>query len=186
MITVDSTDLLIAPPGIPDPRFRNTVLMLTHQQEQASFALCVNRPTAYTLDQILANSDYSRLEMPPFPIYWGGPVSTQSLWIMHSTDWVTEETVVISPEWAMTSNETMFYSLAEGDCPRHFRIVMGYCSWQGDQLSNELNGVRPWTPEHAWLVARNLGPEWLFEQSVEDLWASATTLCSHQAVDSWL
>jgi hypothetical protein len=26
----------------------------------------------------------------------------------------------------------------------------------------------------------------LFEQPVEDLWTNATTLCSHQAVDSWL
>jgi hypothetical protein len=36
------------------------------------------------------------------------------------------------------------------------------------------------------LTAQNLGPEWLFEQPVDELWSNVITLSSHQAVDSWL
>lgn len=186
MISADSTDLLIAPPAMPDPRFRNSVLMLTHNNDGGTFALCVNRPTGFTLDEILEDSDLRVDNAPRIPVYWGGPVSANSLWMIHSPDWVSEGTVMISSAWAMTSSEEMFHNLADGDCPRYLRMVMGYCSWAPDQLHQELNGLGPWKRQHSWLVAQNLGPEWLLEQPAEDLWASATTLCSHQAVDSWL
>jgi putative transcriptional regulator len=186
MIQVQATDLLIAPPGMPDPRFRDSVLMITHEHHAAAFALCVNRPTQHTLEDVLSNSDLDLVNPPPLPVYWGGPVSPHSLWMVHSTDWSTEDTVAISSAWAMTSSASMFHCLADGDTPKHFRIVMGYCSWAQGQLSAELNGLGPWTKHTSWLVAQNLGPEWLLEQDTQDLWSSATTLCSHQAVDSWL
>lgn len=186
MTKVSATDLLIAPPAMPDPRFRRSVLMITHDHESGSFALCVNRPTEHTLVDVLRDSDIDIIAPPAIPVYWGGPVSTNSLWMVHSTDWVTDASAMISSAWAMTSSESMFHSLADGDCPKHFRIVMGYCSWAAGQLEAELNGQGPWQKQNSWLVAHNLGPEWLLEQPVEDLWTGATTLCSHQAVDSWL
>lgn len=85
----------------------------------------------------------------------------------------------------MTSNEKMFYMLEANNQPLHFRLVFGFCSWAPSQLEAELRGLPPWNPKHSWLVAKNPGPEWLFEQPVENLWDNATTLCSHQAVDSW-
>lgn len=184
--SVRATDLLIAPPAMPDSRFRNTVLMLTHDHASGSFALCLNKPTEFTLDEVLAESNINVINPPKIPVYWGGPVSQNSLWMIHSADWVTEGTVMITSAWAMTSSEEMFHNICDGDTPRHFRIVMGYCSWAPGQLDSELNGGGRWRKENSWLVAQNLGPEWLLDQDPEDIWASATTLCSHQAVDSWL
>jgi putative AlgH/UPF0301 family transcriptional regulator len=107
--------------------------------------------------------------------------------MLHSSEWEIEGvTVPIDDQWSMTSNMGMFHHIADGDYPQQFRIMYGYCSWARDQLVGELEGKSPWKKEHSWLVAHNLGPEWLFEQPIEDLWTNATTLCSHQAVDSWL
>lgn len=183
---VKSTDLLIAPPGLPDPRFRNCVLMLTHDHSTGSFALCVNKPTKWTLDEVIASSDLDVDCVPPIPVYWGGPVSPNSLWMIHSSEWRTSHSVVLDDHWAMTSDVEMFHHIADCDYPRHFRIVMGYCSWTQGQLRAELEGQAPWNKQHSWLVAQNMGPEWLLEQDSEDLWGTATTLSSHQAVDSWL
>ncbi len=93
---------------------------------------------------------------------------------------------MITSAWAMTSNEAMFHHMADGDMPKHFRIVMGYASWQAGQLTCELEGMGQWKKDHSWLVAQNLGPEWLLDQDPEELWGSVVTLSSHQAVDSWL
>ena len=186
MTSVQATDLLIAPPGIPDARFKDAVLMLTHDHQRGSFGLCVNKPTRFTLDQVLGDSDIMVINPPALPVYWGGPVSTRSLWMLHSTDWVCSSTTMITSAWAMTSSEEMFHCLAESDAPKYFRIVMGYCSWAPGQLTNELEGMGSWKKNHSWLVAHNLGPEWLFDQDPDDVWANCTTLCSHQAVDSWL
>lgn len=186
MITPSSTDLLIAPPNIPDRRFRNAVLMLTHDHDAGSFALCVNRPTEHTLRELL---DDAGLEMGltlDFPLYWGGPVSPSTIWMVHSSEWGTPDSVEITEQWSMTSNVEMFRRLSQGDCPQHFRVVFGYCSWAPRQLECELKGLGPWRKDQSWLVAHNLGPEWLFEQPIEDLWSSVVTLSSHQAVDSWL
>ena len=185
MITPASSDLLIAPPNIPDPRFRKSVLMLTHDHNSGSFALCVNKLSKFTLPQILEELELEDYNLN-FPLYWGGPVNQGTVWMLHSTDWECEHTVAITTDWAMTSHISMFAHLADGDHPEHFRICMGYCSWSPGQLKNELAGIPPWNHNNSWLVANNLGPEWLFEQPEDLLWENATTLCSHQAVDSWI
>jgi len=193
MITAHSTDLLIAPPNIPDSRFRNTVLMLTHSHDQGTFALCVNRSSQYTVQDLITQASLELevdLELDcdlHFPLYWGGPVSPSTIWMLHSSEWQIEGvTILINDQWSMTSNIRMFHHLADGDLPQEFRIMYGYCSWAPGQLESELMGAAPWRPEHSWLVARNLGPEWLFNQPVEEIWENSTTLSAHQAVDSWL
>ena len=181
------TDLLIAPPSIPDPRFRRTVMMLTHDHDGGSFALCLNKPSRYICKDILQNLDNLQDLDVQFPMYWGGPMSPGTVWMLHSSEWrIEERTVEINEDWSMTSSESMFVSLADGDCPRQFRLMFGFCSWSPGQLESELKGAPPWNPNHSWLLAANPGAEWIFEQPVEDLWENATTLCSHQAVDSWL
>lgn len=185
-VKVRATDLLIAPPNMPDTRFRNSVLMLTHTHSRGAFALCVNRPMNFTLEEILQDSNVKIDNCPKLPVYWGGPVSGNSLWMIHSADWAVENTALITSAWAMTSSEEMFHCIADGDTPRQFRIVMGYSSWAPGQLEAELEGHGPWSKNNSWLVAQNLGPEWLFEQDPDELWSSVVTLSSHQAVDSWL
>ncbi len=183
---VRATDLLIAPPNMPDPRFRNSVLLLTHLHNKGAFALCVNRAMNFTLDEILQDSNVKIVNPPCLPVYWGGPMSVNSLWMLHSADWSCEGTTMISSAWALTSNEGMFHHIADGDVPRYFRIVMGYASWAPGQLEAELEGEGPWKKNNSWLVAQNLGPDWLLDQDPEELWSSVVTLSSHQAVDSWL
>lgn len=179
-----SSDLLIAPPHIPDPRFRKSVLMLTHDHSAGSFAICVNKVTEYTLQDI--SEELGIDTGMNFPLYWGGPVNSSTVWMLHSSDWSCEQTVPVDQDWSITSNIEMFAHLADGDFPKHFRLFLGYCSWSKGQLRCELEGHPPWNHSNSWLIAKNLGPEWLFEHPVELLWENCTTLCSHQAVDSWL
>jgi putative transcriptional regulator len=185
-ISAKGTDLLIAPPRIPDRRFRGTVLMLTHAHASGAFALCVNRPTKHTLRELVTDAELDLSCPLDYPLYWGGPVAPSTVWMLHSADWITEGTVQFHPDWAMTSNIEMFRALSLGECPQHFRLMMGYCSWAPGQLDLELSGQGPWRPEHTWLVAKNPGPTWVFDDNDATLWERSTTLSSHQAVASWL
>lgn len=176
-------DMLIAPPEIPDVRFDRTVLILTQTDSQGSFAMCVNRPTGYVLQDILEGTDLE-LELN-LPLYWGGPVSPGSVWMLHSAEWSNPHTVSIDHQWALTSHISMFQHLADGDYPREFRLIAGYTSWAKGQLESEIKGLPPWNHNHSWLLAQQLGPEWVYDQPVEELWMLATDACSHQAVDAW-
>lgn len=186
-VKIETTDLLIAPPNMPDPRFRDSVIMISYFADTGAHGLCVNKPSGHTLDEIISdNNDLNTDAVPRLPIYWGGPVNQNSIWMLHSTDWRCDKTALISPSWALTSSSKMFERLCLGDYPKQFRLFIGYASWAPGQLDHELEGVGPWTKENSWLTAHNLGPEWLFEQDVDTLWASVVTLSCHQAVDSWL
>jgi len=182
---ISATDLLIAPPNLPDPRFKEAVIiMLSTGSDQGNLGLCVNKPLDYTVNDLKLDISHDRYLN--FPIFWGGPMNRQSIWMLHSSDWSLNETVELSDSWSMTSNMEMFAALGDGFTPQQFRLFAGYCSWAPRQLEMELSGQRPWNPRHSWLVAQGVDPEWLFEQPVELVWSGSTTLSCHQAVDSWL
>jgi len=158
--------------------------MLTHSLHGNIFGLCVNRCTTHSLQDVLAETGIeSNIN---FPIYWGGPVSPGTVWMLHSAEWSTAHTIEVTESWSMTSNIDMFHQLASGDYPQQFRIMFGFCSWSQEQLRAELQGKPPWHHNQSWLIAQNPGPEWMFETAVDQLWREAAELSSHQAVDSWL
>ena len=179
-----SPDLLIAPPTITDKRFTQAVIMLSHSYSGYDFGICVNKLTRYSLQDIIDELGIdTNLN---FPLYWGGPVSPGTVWMLHSSEWSTEHTEEINEDWSMTSNIDMFHHLAIHDFPRQFRLMFGYCSWARGQLESEVKGTAPWNPKQSWLVAQNPGPEWLFEHPVDELWDATTELSGQQAVATWL
>ncbi len=184
MQTIHPSTLLIAPPGIPDRRFRNAVIMLTHSTEQGDFGLCVNRQTTHSLQEVTEPLDLGAV--PDLSLYWGGPVNPGTIWMLHDTGWSIDQSIEIDSDWSMTSHADMFTAIADGYEPLHYRMFMGFCAWQQGQLARELVGEKPWNHKHSWLTAENLGPEWLLGQDPDKIWESATTLSAHQAVDSWL
>ncbi len=184
MQNLRAAQLLIAPPAIPDPRFRNSVVMMTHRTHSGDFGLCVNRISPHTLQDVVEPLGLD--PVPAIPIYWGGPVGLGTIWMLHDSGWSIDQTIPINHEWSMTSHEDLFPALANGYEPLPYRIISGYSAWAPDQLEHELEGHPPWTHRHSWLIAENLGPEWLLGQDPDQLWESATTLSAHQAVDSWL
>lgn len=182
---VAATDLLIAAPTLPDPRFAQSVLMLTQHDSAGSHGLVVNRVLPTTLAEVM-QATHQDLALPHADLYWGGPVNSHSIWMLHSSEWQTDTTVTIDKQWAMTSNMQMFYAISVGDWPAHWRMFVGYATWQPGQLACELGGRAGWRRSDAWLTATNQGAEWLFEQPVELMWHNAITLSGHQAVDTWL
>jgi putative transcriptional regulator len=176
--------LLIAPPAIADPRFQGSVIMLTHSTQQGDFGFCVNRPTEHTLADVTRELGISTV--PHTDLYWGGPVHPSTIWMLHDTGWSIDQTRELDSDWAMTSHKDMFTAISEGHEPRYWRMFFGFCHWRPGQLDSELKGTPPWQAKQSWLLAESLGPEWLFEQSPDQLWESATTESAHQAVDSWL
>src|SRR6056300_110424 len=109
--------LLIAPPGMVDSRFNRTAMLVTHHNKHNSWALCINRMTPHNLESLAReiNLDVQNLR---FPLFWGGPVQKGSVWMLHSKEWENEHTMYVNEDWRVTSNESMFHCLADGDAPR--------------------------------------------------------------------
>lgn len=179
-------DLLIAPANMLDPRFHKTVLLLTHDNPEGSFALCVNRPSEHTVSDIIEAKDLGIEHCFDMPLYWGGPVNPQTIWMLHDADWISGNTININEHWSMTSDVSMFHRMAEGHRPKWYRFMFGFAAWAPGQLEGELEGHKPWRKSHSWLIARQPDAEWIIDQEESVLWSSSIELSASQAVDQWL
>ena len=181
----NTSDLLIAPPGMPDLRFRKSVLMITHiKTPTGPIALCLNKPTTHTLSEATRELDLD-LNLN-FPLYWGGPVAPGTIWMMHSMDWQIPGTMSVGEGLGLTSSLEMFHCLADADTPKHFKLFFGFCSWNHGQLEAELKGSPPWSKQNSWLVAKNPGVDWVFETPEDHVWEQATQISAREAVNSWI
>lgn len=179
-------DLLISPSNIPDNRFNKSVILLMQHTEEGSFGLCINRPTKYVLSDVLEGSDSRQDIFSNIPLYWGGPVNPQSVWMIHDSDWSIDTSLQISREWSMTSNSEMFTEIALGNLPNRFRFMIGFSAWGSEQLENEIQGTPPWNRDHSWLIAKQPDPQWLLDRDDSMLWSEAIELSANQAVESWI
>lgn len=185
-MNIKPTDLLIAPPNMPDSRFRDTVLMIISHNESGTIALCLNQTTDITTEDMPEIEDPQIVSPLIHPVYWGGPVCPESIWMIHSPEWQSENTMEVTDSVKVSSDKVMLNELQQGLCPQHFRLIHGFASWEPNQLAAELEGRAPWNKKFSWLVTENPGLETLLECPVEELWGLTTSLCAQNAVDSWL
>ena len=77
------TVFLIARPGMPDPNFRETVVLVTQEEGAETTGVIINRPTDRSLAEMLPSERFK-----PFkePIFFGGPVAPQGLFAVFQAD----------------------------------------------------------------------------------------------------
>lgn len=186
MTEVQVSDLLIAPPNMPDPRFRECVLMVVSLDSTGSVALCLNRHTDFTTRDLPDLNQGSEILKMSVPIYWGGPVAPETLWVLHDDQWQSENTMHVNPRISVSSDRKTLEMIIQGESPKTFRIFSGFSAWGPGQLESELAGQKPWNHHHAWLIAPSGDLEQLLECPVEELWGYATGISAQTAVSNWL
>lgn len=178
-------DLLIAPAAMRDSRFHKSVILLTHHHDQGSYGLCLNRPSGYAVQDLIEEAEIELDFELRMPLYWGGPVQPNTVWMIHDPDWTTEHTVPVNEHWSMTSHTSMFYHLADQDLPQYFRIFHGYAGWGPGQLHMELSSQGPWKNSSSWLTVNQIEPS-ILEQDETELWTNSVELSAKQAMSHWL
>lgn len=69
--------LIVASPGLGDPNFRHTVVLILEHLEEGALGLVINRPSEVTLAETLP--DWEGHAASPAVVFVGGPVATESL-----------------------------------------------------------------------------------------------------------
>ena len=130
---------LIAHPGLLDPNFRRTVLILSdHSPEAGSFGLILNRPTGRVVGDLLADKPLGHLAR--VPVLSGGPVAADQL-ILAAFRW-HPQTKLLECRHHIALEEAE--SLAAKQ--RHtVRAFAGSSGWSAGQLEGEL-------AQRSWLV----------------------------------
>lgn len=183
---ISSGDLLVAPAMAADYRFARAVIMVTHASIQGSYGLVLNRLGDLNVKELVQDHSLRDAPLLDIPIYWGGPVQSNTIWMLHAAEWSVPATMEINADWSLTSHSDMFQAQAAGEGPEWYRVFHGFSGWRPGQLERELGGLPPYSAQHSWLTIKQPPAEWLQDQPPETLWLDSVALAAHQAVDHWL
>ncbi len=159
--------LLIAMPGMKDPRFEKAVIYMCAHNEDGAMGLVINRP----LESLSFPDLLEQLEIDPvggserIEVHFGGPVESGRGFVLHSRDYLQEATMVVDSDIALTATVDILKAIADGDGPRQSLLALGYAGWGPGQLDSEIKS-------NGWLhVAAD--SELIFGGNLTDKWEQA-------------
>ena len=149
--------ILIAMPGMADPRFERSVVLVCAHSAEGAMGLIVNKPLA----ELSFSGLLEQLKIPvaasgrDIRVHFGGPVERGRGFVLHSPDWErggAEGTMQVPGGREMTATINVLEALAKGGGPGKALLALGYSGWGPGQLEAE--------------IARN---DWLTSEAAEGL-----------------
>lgn len=133
--------LLIAMPGMGDPRFEHSVIFLCAHSDDGAMGLIVNKP----VDDLQFGQLLRQLGIEPGPeardirIHIGGPVENGRGFVLHTADYGTKgSTLQVDSRFGMTATLEVLQALADGGGPERSFLALGYAGWGPGQLEREI------------------------------------------------
>jgi len=132
--------LLVATPEMKDPRFAETVIYMVKHDADGAFGLVINRPMAKGPFEDLLKGFGTEINdaKGEVVIHYGGPVSMQQGFVLHSDDITIESSMKVANGIAMTADVKMIEAMARGKGPSQSLVMLGYAGWAPGQLEMEL------------------------------------------------
>ena len=139
--------LLIAMPGMSDPRFDRSVIYMCAHSEQGAMGLIINKTTPMmSFGDLLAQLDILPGEAaePPrelmaMPVLYGGPVEQGRGFVLHTSDYfAANSSLPVSETVALTATVDILRAMAGGRGPERAILALGYSGWAPGQLENEI------------------------------------------------
>jgi len=157
--------LLLAMPGMFDPRFDHSVIAMCMHDENGAFGVGIGHVReGVRFHSLLEELDIDPGQAPDCAVLNGGPVEPTRGFVLHSPDWGGQGTVEVTGLCALSASLDVLRAIAEGRGPSHWLIALGYAGWGPGQLDNEMR-------HHGWYAADAHG-EVLFETRYADRWTA--------------
>lgn len=140
--------LLVAMPGIGDPRFAHTVVMMCSHDEEHAMGLIINRPKEeLTLSEVLEHLGLkANTDLAARPVLDGGPVQQDRGYVLHSEDFEAgDATQAVAPGIRLTATRDVLEAMSKKGAPKDFVLALGCAGWGAGQIENELR-------HNAWLI----------------------------------
>ncbi len=160
--------LLIAMPGMGDPRFEHSVVFLCAYSDEGAMGLIVNKTVPdIKLDDVLEQLDIVRgTGSEGIGVHFGGPVEGGRGFVLHSGEYEGGGgTLSVDTTFAMTATKDILVDIAKGSGPRQALTALGYAGWGPGQLEDELQ-------QNAWLMA-DADEAIVFDPDNDSKWARA-------------
>ena len=152
--------VLISEPFLYDEMFGRSVILLVDHSTDGTMGLVLNKPLPLSLNDVLKEfKDISNI-----PIYKGGPLSTDTLFYLHTLKDV-EDSLQIGKGVYLNGDFDAIrrYILQGNDIDGKIRFFLGYSGWEHDQLCQEIE-------ENTWLIGSTSIAALMNEKGSAELW----------------
>ncbi|WP_354188852.1 YqgE/AlgH family protein [Bartonella silvatica] len=158
--------LLIAMPGMSDKRFIRSVIYVCAHSASGAMGIILNKLHHVDFPELLfhlgvINSGQKKSLAEPvkkFPVRYGGPVDPSRGFVLHTDDYVCEETVSIADKICFTATIDILKAIISEKGPQHALVALGYAGWKAGQLEEEIS-------TNGWLIS-SASPSVIFESNL--------------------
>lgn len=158
--------LLLAMPGMGDPRFARAVIAMFVHDDQGALGIGLGEVReGLRFHTLLRDLDIPPGVAPDCAVLNGGPVEVQRGFVIHSTDWDGPGTIQAGPLGALSTSLDVLKAIAAGEGPSRWLFALGYAGWGAGQLDAEMR-------RHGWYAAQGR-PEILFDTPAPQRWKAA-------------
>ena len=158
--------LLLAMPGMEDPRFSKAVIAMCAHDENGALGIGLGRlMPRIGFHELLNQLGVPVGVAPDVPIHLGGPVEPGRGFVLHSRDWGGDGSVDVAGRWNLTATLDILRAIAEGRGPTRWIAALGYAGWGAGQLEQEMCG-------NGWFVTP-ASEDLLYGEDVDSRWANA-------------
>ena len=132
--------LLVAMPTMRDPRFARTVIYLCAHTADGAMGLVVNKLLdSLTFPDLLEQLDIQTSNVDDeIRVHFGGPVESTRGFVLHSTDYVHDASMIVDGNIALTTTADVLKAMAGGMGPHRHLLALGYAGWAPGQLDAEI------------------------------------------------
>ncbi|MCP4744965.1 MAG: YqgE/AlgH family protein [Desulfobacteraceae bacterium] len=158
---------LMAMPLLADPNFRRSVTCISEHTVEGAVGIVVNQVD----DELNGGIIFEELgikiscDAKRIPIFIGGPVHHNEIFILHGSPLHWHESFVIGEDLALSNSREILEAIALGKGPQHFIICLGCAGWGPGQLEWEIR-------QNAWLTSL-CSHDIIFQTPIDERWETA-------------
>ncbi len=157
---IEKGTFLIATPDIETGLFFRAIVLVCEHNPNGSFGLVINKSLELELPEEIININH--LANPHVGVRAGGPVQTNQMMLLHTSDQIPHQTLKIC-DGVFLGGDLQFLqeSITEESGP-HIHLCFGYAGWGAGQLEREfLDG--------SWFL-HPAASRYIFDTTADKMW----------------
>ena len=166
-------ELLVAAPQLREPPFAQAVILVAQHNQGGALGIVINKPAGERplADVLRAIGADAGGVSGSVPLLFGGPVSPETAFVVHSAEYRRNDTVAIDGRIALTAGVEALRDIGLGKGPSKRLVAFGYAGWAAQQLDDEV-------ARGDWYTVSD-DPALVFDDDRAKLWTDA--LARHSA-----
>jgi putative transcriptional regulator len=165
-VTTLTGQLLIAMPQMQDPRFSRSVVFICAHSAEGAMGIVVNKTVEQpSMGELLRQLGIEGDDFDRALVHFGGPVEAGRGFVLHSTDYTEQATLVVGGSVGLTATLDILRAIGRGKGPQRKFFALGYAGWGPGQLDAEIQA-------NGWLTVPS-DDGLLFDSGNDDKWRRA-------------